>query len=117
MKPPTLTAIVLLVTAQTWYDHLIPGVLASLVNHTIDDETGDEVTGTLPQYTPASYWKQGSGCTTECAAHPNASFAHGGTWHDTEHIPPDPNQPRVDLFFSGAFVPFFSTCSSDQMGS
>ncbi|EIM85387.1 uncharacterized protein STEHIDRAFT_158022 [Stereum hirsutum FP-91666 SS1] len=104
MKPPTLTAIVLLVTAQTWYHHLIPGVLASLVNHTIDDETGDEVTGTLPQYTPASYWNQGSTCTTACAAHPNASFAHGGTWHDTEHIPPDPNQPRVDLFFSGVAI-------------
>lgn len=104
MKPSTHTAILLL-AVHAWYIALVPGTLASLVNRTIDDETGDEITGTLPQYTPASYWKQGSTCApSSCDARPNASLAHGGTWHDTEHIPPDVNLPTVELFFSGTFT-------------
>ncbi|TBU22289.1 hypothetical protein BD311DRAFT_676434, partial [Dichomitus squalens] len=31
-----------------------------LVNYTIDDEYGDEVTGVQPAYTPPIYWGQGS---------------------------------------------------------
>ncbi|KAI0358957.1 hypothetical protein OH77DRAFT_1396261 [Trametes cingulata] len=54
---------------------------AGRVNVTIDDTLGDELTGQLISYTPQGAWKLGQSCT-DCTAHPDASRAHKGSWHD-----------------------------------
>ncbi|KAJ7184507.1 hypothetical protein C8R46DRAFT_1208700 [Mycena filopes] len=55
-------------------------------NRTIDDVSGDSVTGALPTYIPASSWRPGSTCP-DCKVHPNASLAFDHTWHDNSQLP------------------------------
>ena len=60
---------------------LLPLASATLVNVTIDDTFGDELTGARITYTPQGAWNFGQNCT-ECTAMPDPSLARNGTWHD-----------------------------------
>jgi hypothetical protein len=51
-------------------------------NRTIDDQTGDAVTGVLPVYQPADLWNYGPNCSA-CIVKPNAAQVNGSSWHDT----------------------------------
>lgn len=76
---------------------------ATPTNVTIDDQTGDAISGLLPNYSPSIAWNQGAGCDF-CAAKPNASDAGGGTWHDASYNPGVyPEQFGVTLQFNGIF--------------
>jgi hypothetical protein len=73
-------------------------------NRTIDDESGDSVTGQPPQYTTTNttnqttYWNDGLSCTG-CNIHPNATECYGQTWHD---VTASPGQTAsVALSFTG----------------
>ena len=59
--------------------------LAALVNRTIDDHFGDQITGALPIYSPANLWQQGNGCTG-CLFQADVSKAFDGTWHDSTFL-------------------------------
>ncbi|KAH8104029.1 hypothetical protein BXZ70DRAFT_1062554 [Cristinia sonorae] len=71
-------------------------VTGLLVNRTIDDQYGDEVTGQQVAY--SGMWNQGNDCTW-CAYHPNASLAHNGTWHDGLYVPSH-DDPLLTFSFS-----------------
>lgn len=89
-------------------------VLATPRNVTIDDQTGDAVTGLKPIYNPSIAWNQGAGCGF-CAAKPNTSDAEGGTWHDGTYVPGRyPEQFDFTLQFNGACA---STSTSGYMRS
>lgn len=80
---------------------LAPSSLATSVNVTIDDQTGDAITGLLPTYNPSIAWNQGAGCDF-CSAKPNTSDAFNGTWHDATYSPGVyPEQFDVTLQFNG----------------
>ena len=59
--------------------------LAALVNRTIDDHFGDQITGTLPIYSPVNLWQQGNGCTG-CLFQADVSKAFDGTWRDSTFL-------------------------------
>jgi hypothetical protein len=68
-------------------------------NRTIDDETGDAVTGAMPVYQPADQWNYGPDCST-CHVQPEPSRVHGNSWHDTTvHVGEIRN---ITLTFTGA---------------
>ncbi|KAJ3747856.1 hypothetical protein DFH05DRAFT_1393509 [Lentinula detonsa] len=71
----------------------------------IDDQFGDLVTGTLPNYSPATGWTQGATCTG-CGFHPNASQAFNQTWHDTTHHTTDETR-SVQFGFTGTSLDVF----------
>ncbi|KAI0346981.1 hypothetical protein BDW22DRAFT_1425072 [Trametopsis cervina] len=80
----------------------------SVVNRTIDDQNGDEVTGALVTYTPSTKWHQGNGCTV-CTAQADPSQALDGTWHDTTHFPDRETVPVTLSFqFTGTAVYLFN---------
>ena len=84
-------------------------VSSGSVNVYIDDQTGDSATGVLPTYAPLSAWNQGAGCLS-CAADPNTSQAHGGTWHDATYNPGKDFQPfGFTLQFNGKFLLLISS--------
>ena len=73
---------------------------SSAVNHTIDDELGDSVTGVKPMYSPADQWHEHAQCPTcgvTMAA--DASKAFQGTWHDTSYEPTglDPDGVSIEM--------------------
>jgi hypothetical protein len=81
---------------------LAGSVAAMVTNRTIDDHTGDAVTGLLPLYSGS--WNYGPMCTG-CLVHPNATYAYEGSWHDTTAgVSPAgvANHPTVTLSFTGA---------------
>ncbi|EIW63876.1 uncharacterized protein TRAVEDRAFT_108468, partial [Trametes versicolor FP-101664 SS1] len=70
---------------------------ATLVNHTVDDQYGDSVSGVLPAYTPRHQWAYGPQCSG-CSIYPDTHTHTGpsaagaavdmtqafrGSWHDT----------------------------------
>ncbi|PBK58542.1 hypothetical protein ARMSODRAFT_946217, partial [Armillaria solidipes] len=73
--------------------HLI--VAGKLINHTIDDTLGDELTGFKVQYSPNSQpsnasalvWKSASQCS-DCAIAPERSLAMNGTWTSATYDTP-----------------------------
>ncbi|TBU32982.1 hypothetical protein BD311DRAFT_471836 [Dichomitus squalens] len=75
---------------------------AALLNHTIDDELGDDTTGLLPAYSPQGGWNQGSQCLT-CAARLDASLTFDRTWHDSTYHPGDPERV-ITVGFTGVAV-------------
>jgi hypothetical protein len=77
--------------------------LAVLVNHTIDDEHGDSLTGVQPIYSPPDKWVQGATCTS-CNAAPNPSLAFDHTWHDSTYFNNSGQERSVTLTFTGAFT-------------
>ncbi|KAJ7042046.1 hypothetical protein C8F04DRAFT_114999 [Mycena alexandri] len=74
-------------------------------NRTIDDESGDSVSGALPTYIPASFWRLGPTCP-DCAVRPDQSLAFNRTWHDNSQFPG--NQPvSLSLDFVGTAIYVF----------
>ncbi len=74
---------------------LLPIVFAGqLINHTIDDTLGDELTGIQVNYSPAGQlsngsalaWKNASQCS-DCAIVPDRSLAMNGTWTGATYYP------------------------------
>ncbi|TCD69456.1 hypothetical protein EIP91_007582 [Steccherinum ochraceum] len=79
-----------------------------IVNRTIDDQFGDEVTGLQVTYTPAALWAQGNGCSG-CASHPNSSLVFNETWHDGTYTPSHGDDPLSFAFkFNGTAVYVFN---------
>lgn len=77
---------------------------ATPTNVTIDDQTGDAISGVLPTYSPSIAWNQGAGCDF-CAAKPSVSDALDGTWHDaTYNSGVYPEQFGVTLQFNGGLL-------------
>lgn len=77
---------------------------STLVNRTIDDQGGDNVTGALPTYLP-SPWNEGQTCFG-CHLHPGIiepSQAFNRTWSDTTYRPGSPAQV-VQVGFTGSAV-------------
>ena len=70
------------------YLHISPGI-SVLVNRTIDDKNGDEMTYALPSYSPPNSWTQGDicdGCNINRTI-ADVSRAFDKTWHDsTYHV-------------------------------
>ena len=58
---------------------------AALLNVTVDDQ-GDDPTTTYGVSYTANDWNIGQTCKG-CQAQPDASMAHGGTWHDATYDP------------------------------
>jgi hypothetical protein len=79
-------------------------------NRTIDDQTGDSVTGVLPVYSPATLWKNGAACT-DCFVQPDKSKT--SSWHDST-IDPGGDPRNITLTFTGMFVPHLSSYTSHQ---
>ncbi|KAM5539937.1 hypothetical protein V8D89_006440 [Ganoderma adspersum] len=81
-------------------------VSSALVNRTIDDESGDSVTGTKPVYGPddSNYWKQGSTCSG-CHITPliDKTQPFDGTWHDGTYSPGGPDL-TISFSFTGTAV-------------
>ncbi|KAM5539941.1 hypothetical protein V8D89_006444 [Ganoderma adspersum] len=74
---------------------------ATPTNRTIDDQTGDSVSGLLPQYSPSNAWHQGSTCTT-CRIHLDPSQTFKGTWHDSTGSSEEPR--IITMRFNGTAV-------------
>ncbi|KAM5539939.1 hypothetical protein V8D89_006442 [Ganoderma adspersum] len=82
----------------------------SMVNRTIDDKYGDEVTGQVPLYTPSKGWAEGSNCNGCGISVSGGVDPHGpfnGTWHDTTVHPHDPSH-TIALNFTGSAVYVFN---------
>ncbi|KAJ6606198.1 hypothetical protein DFH09DRAFT_896246, partial [Mycena vulgaris] len=74
-------------------------------NRTIDDQSGDSVSGLRPTYRPAPFWSLNSSCDG-CLFHPDPSLAFNHTWHDSSQLPGhDP--VSVTLEFAGTAVYVF----------
>ncbi|THH03755.1 hypothetical protein EW145_g6028 [Phellinidium pouzarii] len=84
---------------------VLGGLVAVLINVTVDDQNGDSMTGGLPLYSGSSKdnWQQGATCKG-CAAQPNASFAFDSTWHDATWNPGDPAEKLIEINFVGSAV-------------
>jgi hypothetical protein len=54
---------------------------AASSNRTIDDNSGDSVTGLKPVFQPADKWNYGPDCG--CFVQPDKSQVLDGSWHDT----------------------------------
>ncbi|KAJ7693590.1 hypothetical protein B0H17DRAFT_1132383 [Mycena rosella] len=79
---------------------------AALVNITIDDTTGDSLTGALVTYTPPDAWESGdSRSSANSAVRPDTTQLEGTTWHDsTFSVNVDRNlHPNVPLTASVSF--------------
>ncbi|KAH8102715.1 hypothetical protein BXZ70DRAFT_1006616 [Cristinia sonorae] len=86
--------------------NLVAWALGRLVNLTIDDEHGDEVTGQKVIYS-SDVWKQGNSCVA-CSARPDPSNAQDGTWHDGTYISSLEDRPLEFSFtFTGVAVYLF----------
>ncbi|KAJ6457075.1 hypothetical protein C8R47DRAFT_174881 [Mycena vitilis] len=78
-------------------------MLQVFANRTIDDQFGDSVTGVIPSYNPALFWKPGASCGSNCSLHPDPAVAFKHTWHDSSQFPA--SEPvSVSLDFVGTAV-------------
>ena len=72
-----------------------------LANKSIDDTLGDEVTGTIPTYTPGNVWN-GANCRG-CSIRPDTGKAYRGTWHETTYrYDGSTNDVSVEFSFTGS---------------
>ncbi|KAI0364974.1 hypothetical protein BV20DRAFT_789014 [Pilatotrama ljubarskyi] len=88
--------------------------LGRLINHTIDDEHGDSLTGALPVYSGDIFWNQGSRCTG-CYVSPDTVDIHqvfDGTWHDTTSHS-DVSSPAITATFTGVAVYVFNMLANN----
>ncbi|KAI0354714.1 hypothetical protein OH77DRAFT_483639 [Trametes cingulata] len=91
-------------------------VAARSVNRTIDDQNGDSVTGTQPDFWPGpgvdpnSTWIQGIDCV-HCSMLPHkvvdVSQTFDGTWHDSTYHPGNPDRGLTASFTGTAVYVFF----------
>ncbi|KAK0470963.1 hypothetical protein IW261DRAFT_1671730 [Armillaria novae-zelandiae] len=89
---------------------LHPVVSGQLMNHTIDDTLGDEVTGFKVQYSPlnasAPVWKNAMQCA-DCGIIPDRSSAMNGTWTGATYNPisnPALKNMSAELKFHGSAI-------------
>ncbi|KAI0784127.1 hypothetical protein C8Q75DRAFT_724994 [Abortiporus biennis] len=84
------------------------GVLAVLVNVTVDDSGTDPTTGVPIVYAPPDAWNLGQTCAA-CTAHVDSSIAFDHTWHDVSYNPSvDPTVvPTASLQFNGSAIYVF----------
>jgi hypothetical protein len=75
-------------------------VLGVSTNRTIDDQYGDNVTGLLPLYTPASAVGRSVAQCSECV---DPSEAFGQTWTSLTYNPGLPGGVHVELQFYGEY--------------
>ncbi|KAI0756226.1 hypothetical protein C8Q80DRAFT_1091458, partial [Daedaleopsis nitida] len=83
---------------------------AALVNHTIDDELGDEVTGLKPRYLPdGDTWSKGSSCS-QCTITRIVDTAQvfDSTWHDTTYFVGTSPGVAIEASFNGTAVYVFN---------
>ncbi|KAH8102716.1 hypothetical protein BXZ70DRAFT_802161 [Cristinia sonorae] len=99
-----VTRMLLLLTLVLWVVYLVSPTSGRLVNHTIDDENGDEVTGQKILY--LSKWNQGNVCDM-CATKLNESMVYDGTWHDVTYIPSRDSPMQFSFTFTGVAVYLF----------
>ncbi|KAF7320185.1 Protein kinase domain-containing protein [Mycena kentingensis (nom. inval.)] len=78
---------------------------AAATNRTIDDTTGDSVTGNVPTYAPSDAW-EGSSCTS-CAIQPAQALAHNGTWSAATYNPTMGSMNITFKFTGTAIYVFF----------
>jgi hypothetical protein len=83
----------------TFLAFVAPGAQAEAVNRTIDDQTGDSVTGLKPRYQPFDKWSYGPDCKT-CLIKPDPGMTFNGSWHDTTITDQDPPL-NITLKFNG----------------
>ena len=100
-----------MVSTLTWVVLFLccPGALSALVNRTIDDFSGDSVTGALPVYSPSDGWTSGNTCVG-CrfnSSIANVSEAFDKTWHDATYYPGQPDRV-ITLQFTGIAVYAFN---------
>ena len=84
---------------------------ASLRNITVDDTHGDPIFGTNFTYVQP-VWNFGPTCSS-CEAHPDASQAYMGTWHDTSYLPTGASDTTLSasISFTGTNA-YVHRCSS-----
>ena len=80
-------------------------IVLALFIVTVDDQTGDPLTGNKPIYTPSGSdggWDQGSTCSN-CPVQPDPSKAFNGTWHYALFQSNDAFPRAVTISFTGAY--------------
>lgn len=87
---------------------------ARSMNRTIDDEFGDIITGSLPQYYPSDRWSQGALCAN-CSAKLDSSRVAYHSWHDTTQDPRHTTH-SVTVRFTGVAVYVYNALANDQPG-
>ncbi|KAI1797503.1 hypothetical protein LXA43DRAFT_1176848 [Ganoderma leucocontextum] len=86
-RPSTYTLFFKLAFSLSATCPFLPGS-AQLVNTTIDNTSGDLLTGATILYEPASLWRSGNqSLCVGCTAHPDPSRAYGETWHEGASLP------------------------------
>ena len=83
-----------------------PGI-SFLVNRTVDNKNGDEVTHVMPSY--GGEWEEGDTCSS-CrinSKNVNVSRAFDGTWHDATYNPGQPERV-ISFVFDGTAVYAFA---------
>jgi hypothetical protein len=78
------------------------GSIAAEVNRTIDDTTGDSVTGIRPIYLPQTLGVWEDATCKGCAIQPDRTRAFKGTWNAATYNP-DLQSVSVELSFKGKF--------------
>ena len=85
----------------------IPCKCADLFYRTIDDQTGDSVTGAVPLYAPADSWKAGPQCLNDSSC-PQSQLDPSQCFSQTWHVSTSGSSPRsVTAPFSGTAVYVF----------
>ncbi|KAJ7770924.1 hypothetical protein DFH07DRAFT_259786 [Mycena maculata] len=97
------------------------GTQAVLVNVTIDDTTGDSLTGAPVIYTPPDAWNSGPAGCHNCLVDPDVQELSGGTWHDSTFSVDGssnvhPNVPlTASVSFNGSAVYVFCSLSNSAV--
>ncbi|KAJ7799868.1 hypothetical protein B0H14DRAFT_2387743 [Mycena olivaceomarginata] len=90
----------------------------SVLPATIDDTTGDSLTGAQPTYSgsfSAVRLQINSNCDG-CLVHPDPQRAHGGTWHDSSQFGGAP-PVSVTLSFTGIGIDVFCILANTVPGA
>ncbi|KAJ7879231.1 hypothetical protein B0H14DRAFT_2341560 [Mycena olivaceomarginata] len=85
----------------------------SVLPATIDDTTGDSLTGAQPSYSGS--FSANSNCDG-CLVHPDPQRAHGGTWHDSSQFGGAP-PVSVTLSFTGIGIDVFCILANTVPGA
>ena len=91
-----------------WPFYIFPGI-SLLVNRTIDDKNGDEITYVTPSYSSHDQWAQGSTCDG-CNINPttaDVNRAFEKTWHDSTYHVGEPER-IISMQFTGSAVYVFT---------
>lgn len=98
---PGRFAVLVLALSLTLLPHL---AWAAIVNRTIDDSSGDPITGTRPEFLPnISTWNDHT--CAGCRIQPDVNRAFGNSWHETTYNPQRGRQSIV-IPFNGEYIPY-----------